>query len=508
MLKSHKIHPGNVITASLLRTLYSTSNTAEGRPLSNVERDPEQFYCNVNKAVTFGSFAQITPGSFQDQRIAWCNVGDTGTNWVYFTAPAQAGATAVCRIIPYDRPVLLATGGNPQNGHRYTLPGVTEDENGEFTCVGSNGDGMLFWYVRNAGVGGGGSAPVTVEYCTLITPVCNGFVDDSIAWSAQHSTPKGFNALRCGLGRLQSAGTGQPLQVFTVNADTNQLVPKLDSGKPLFYKKLTIKLHTGGTTPEYDSLGGIEFNELTPTSTGWGGHAPFYAYLQSLNVGEAAVSGVQYDYSDLWETTTDATEAIPNNYVVVKPHQFMGYYPNKEQFKVGSTETIDLSVTGRSKSGTAYHLDYELEARVKLKGQWNGTIKYADASDDTITWIALTDVGSYVNNLGKVMIVIPEYVGTNITIMDVNKIENMCGIGDANIPIPMGMYIDNNNLPQFVNCDSMPFNTIIPLLSVACMYRINGGNCSPAYQTNSFAVELNANHITLLTNNYLPGSIC
>jgi len=57
-------------------------------------------------------------------------------------------------VIPYDRPVMLRTGGSPSNGQRYDLPSVAPNPDGEFTCVGKTLDPEVFWYVRNAGVGG------------------------------------------------------------------------------------------------------------------------------------------------------------------------------------------------------------------------------------------------------------------------------------------------------------------------------------------------------------------
>jgi hypothetical protein len=189
----------------------------------------------------------------------------------------------------------------------------------------------------------------------------------------------------------------------------------------------------------------------------------------------------------------------------VKPHQFMGYYPNKEQFKVGSTETIDLSVTGRSKSGTAYHLDYELEARVRLHGQTNFTIKVASIASDTITWNTINTLEDYIENIGKVMIVIPTYNGDNLSVINNNFIENVCGdSGGTSIPVTMGMYIDANNIPQFVVCDSIPYSMCVPLLAVECLYRISSSACSPSYQTNQFPVQLSSRHITLGTVNYVP----
>jgi hypothetical protein len=474
--------------------MYDTANIAQGRPISEVRIDPDQFYCNVQNDVVYGSFARITTGSFQDPRIAWCNVSNSGTNWVYFDIPALAGSVAVCRIIPYDRPVLLATGGSPQNGHRYNLPGLSEDENGEFTCVGSNNDGILFWYVRNAGVGG---VPVqSDDYVSLKTVVHNGF-HGSINSTSANSTIQGFNGLRSGLGVLQSQQSFSPLPVLYNN--NGVLAQKQSDGQPLYYKNLTY-----ANEPVYDSNGTIQYEELT-TFGQFNGHAALYLFLKSLAIGESTINGVTYDYSDTWETTTDVTEAVPNNFVMVRPHLYTGWYCTKGSYKVLTKETIDISVGDRTKTADCYSLEYDLNSVVKFKGQWNGTIKYGTVTDGNINWTTLGSISDYVNNYNKTMIVVPT---NDIDLMDVNKIENTCGTGSVNVPVPIGMFIDGNGLPQFVNCDSIPFQHMIPLLSVVCLYRMNNGNCSPAYQTNSYMVALSAPWLKVMVANYLVGTAC
>jgi len=162
------------ITASDIRLLKSYVEENAARPMEGQRQENRDIPCVLNVDVQQFSFLRIAHSDFLDDVEPWISATATGGhNWLMFESEYLAGQTGVCKVIPYDMPVMLRTGGSPQNGHRYNLPSVQEDENGEFTCVGMTMDAEVFWYVRNAGVGGGGSTPTPSEtFATVILPIC------------------------------------------------------------------------------------------------------------------------------------------------------------------------------------------------------------------------------------------------------------------------------------------------------------------------------------------------
>jgi len=217
------IQPGARIQARDINFLVKHLEEVRNRPLDPKQPELHDIPCRMNVNVVRFQYLQITPDIFHDDAWAWITVGTAGHNWVMFDADYDAGTTGVCRVIPYDRPVMLRTGGNPQNGLRYDIADMQASDEGEFTCVGKTLDPAVFWYIRNAGVGGGGTAPLDRDFCQIIAPVSNGFLNRPVSAAAETETVSGWNGARSGLGSLQSRGAGNPLG----NAHESQ---RLDSG--------------------------------------------------------------------------------------------------------------------------------------------------------------------------------------------------------------------------------------------------------------------------------------
>jgi hypothetical protein len=323
---------------------------------------------------------------------------------------------------------------------------------------------------------------------------------------ASADSPEGFNAWRAGLGQLASLPPGKPLKVYKVDTNTNTLIPKQDeSNNPFYYKALTLARDESiAVYPVYHEHGMPTFHEVEHYGE-WNGIAPLYAFLASLCNGESALSGITYDYSDVWETTTAADEAVHDNLVIVRPHSYMGCCAYKTSFPVRCKESIDISIGEapdiRTASADVYDLRYEINKSVRLKGQINWEIQAATLDGEVITWETIADLGDYIEHQEKnsVMRVQVAFDGDHPAVQDDTMIQNMC----SNVATA-GLWIDGNSIPQWVDCGTLPYNMGIAVLTVACLYRISHAECSPAYKIMAYPLMFGANSLTLGTVNYIP----
>ena len=172
MLNHLDIRIGSEIKARDINAIRSLAVEQSLRPHEFDDKSQTQIPCVLSQNVPRFGFTRITTSSFMDDTNAWITGGDGGHNWVMFDSEYYADTTGVCEVIPYDRPVMLRTGGYPVNGLRYDLPCydlpfLSVNLDGEFTCVGKTLDPEVFWYIRNAGVGGTGQK----IYATVIESI-------------------------------------------------------------------------------------------------------------------------------------------------------------------------------------------------------------------------------------------------------------------------------------------------------------------------------------------------
>jgi len=317
------------------------------------------------------------------------------------------------------------------------------------------------------------------------------------------------------LGVLQSRGLGGPLRVYEV--DDGRVVPKLEGQDQLFYRSLTVKCNDAGF-PVYDDEGMPRFNEVSEcggdeddddedggedgNGNAFNGIAGLYGFLSTVRT-EAEVSGVKYDYSDVWETTTEASEAIRDNLVVVRAHRFAGYWAYQQSFEVVSRETVDVSVGERAATVTAVALNYQKSVREKMTGQvdWRIQVAVFDADDrDKIDeWKTLESVRDWLDHQGSVLRIDVEFDGDKPAVVDSNMVTNLCKYVAA-----AGLWIDGSGLPQWVDCGVLPFNMGVACLVTVCLYRISAAECSPAYQAQSYPILLGTRFLQLGAVNYQP----
>ena len=389
--------------------------------------------------------------------------------------------------------------------HQYAVPNA-----GYTMTTAESGGAKILWKQDSAGTDGkiwglvlfpvsaapGTTAPpVSRDFCQILTPVSNGFVNRPVVAAAEIDTTFGWNGARSGLGSLQSRGAGSPLRVYGVSE--GMVVPRVDgNGSPLFYRSPSLVRNDAGF-PVYDDVEMPRFKEVSGYGA-FNGIAGLYGFLSSVK-SETAVSGVQYDCSDLWETTTVAGEAVRDNLVVVRAHRYAGYWVYRQTFEVVGMESVDVSVGGRSASVTGVSLNYQQSASARMAGQVDWRIRAARLDGDTIEWETLENIKDWLDNQGRVLRIDVPFVASKPAVVDTNMITNMCKYVAA-----AGLWIDRDNVPQWVDCGVLPFNMGVACLTTACLYRISASECSPAYQTQAYPILLGDRSLRLGAVNYQP----
>ena len=358
-----------------------------------------------------------------------------------------------------------------------------------------------------ATVGGAASSPDAT--ITLITPLTNGFVSNKVTANShigEKTSPAGYNGQGAALGKLSTHTTGQPLKVFTVDADQDVLVQKMSNDAPLYYKEISVKKENN-----YVQFSGDRYQVPVIEAAGeeietgnWFSVPCLYAFLCSLSEGEAAngLDSTHFDYSGLWETTTHVNEAVTDDYVVVKPHNHPGYKPYQTKCKVSSIEPLILDIedddTVREAASVVYSVTPEVAAQVKMKGQVDWKVYQAVIEDDTVEWKVMDTRKKALDNLSGVKTIVIDYDGTHPAVENNDMIENMC-----TLPYTAGLWIDSNGIPQWINCEGIPYNMCIPILYVDGLYRISEHECSPGYMVHSYPVKLEQ-YLSVSAVNYIP----
>ena len=135
MLDHLDIRIGSPITARDINSIRALTVEQSLRPHEFDDQSQTQIPCVLHSNVPRFGFTRIMASDFIDDGYAWITGGDGGHNWVMFDSEYSAGTTGVCEVIPYDRPVMLRTGGSPSNGQRYDLPSVAPKSRwGVYVC--------------------------------------------------------------------------------------------------------------------------------------------------------------------------------------------------------------------------------------------------------------------------------------------------------------------------------------------------------------------------------------
>ena len=293
-------HPGGLssfdVSNTVIRSLV-TSETLLPR-YAVVGIDTAMFDPNENKA-SFWKEPSV--------RVSQPNA-DT-QNFAILQQPAMPGQVVPACVSGVSIVELFVQSPN----HQYAVPNA-----GYTMTTADSGGAKILWRQEKPGDDGKiwglvlfpvSAAPSAIvgDSCRIVVPVSNGFTNRPIIATASTDTTQGWNCVRSGLGKLQSARTGAPLMVYTVLDDA--VVPKLDgNGNPIFYKSLSLQTNAEDF-PVYDTNGMPQFNEISDYGI-WNGVAGLYGFLRSIG-NEPAIVGIKYDYSNYVEfsVNVDANES-------------------------------------------------------------------------------------------------------------------------------------------------------------------------------------------------------